>query len=486
MIGELAIMVEHTGRQYITTKTIWYAVYLLAIVGLSLGLFLPHPFYLVSFAIPAVVLLVVLTITRPYIGLLIYSVFFLVRPHEFVGALMNLPFPLERSFAALLLVVMVIKLILRARAAVELRNIDYALIIFLGIALLSVPVSIWIGNAWTAWMKLFRLFVVYVLITQIIDTKGQLKFFVLFIILASAFHASASVFNYYRGIVSFRMGIERAIGLDSSYGGPNSLAATMVYTLPFIYYIFGKYRSLLMKLFLIALTGVMLWCIILTGSRTGMLGVLFLSILIIWQSRHRVVSLAAVLVLVVAAWTVMPNQYKVRFESTADLESETGAAQSARGRVMGFINGVKMFMDRPILGYGIGNFGTATGLVYGEGWHQSHSLPGQMLGELGLLGCLAFIVWMYYLFKNLRILSTVYTTGARPDKFMADTALALKLQLFCLFFLGLGGHNLYRFNWFIITALIVVMLKIYASESSEKATLTGFSSRTVEAQGESI
>jgi O-antigen ligase len=479
-------MAENTGRQYITAKTIWYAVYLLAIVGLSTGLCLPHPFYLISFAIPAVVLLVVLTVTRPYIGLLIYSVFFLVRPHEFVGVLVDFPFPIERSFAALLLAVMIIKLILRARAAVELRNIDYALMIFLGVALLSVPVSIWIDNAWTTWMKLFRLFVVYVLIIQIIDTKGQLKFFVLFIVLTSAFHASASVVNYYRGIVEFRMGIQRAMGLDSSYGNPNSLAATMVYTLPFIYYIFTKYRSLLMKLLLIGVTGVMLWCIILTGSRTGMAGVLFLSILIIWQSRHRVVSLAAVFILVLVTWTVMPDQYKSRFESTVDLESETGAAQSARGRIEGFLNGVKMFIDRPILGYGIGNFGVATGLVYHEGWHQSHSLPGQMLGELGLLGCLAFIIWMYYLFRNLRILSTVYTTGARPDKFFADTALALKLQLFCLFFMGLGGHNLYRLNWFVIAALVGVMLKIYESESRDGATLTGLSSRAVEAQGESI
>ena len=459
-------MTRNSGRQYVSGKTVWYAVFLLAVIGLSLGLTLPHPYYLISFAVPIAALVVLLTITYPYFGLLVYSVFFLIRPQEFVGILMEVPFPVERSFALLLLTIMIANLIIRDRSKVKITNVDYGLIVFVAITLLTVPFSIWVGNAWTAWMKLFRLFVVYVLITQIVGTKSQLKFFVLFIILSSAFHASAAVINYHRGIFDYRMGIQRAVGLDESYGAPNSLAATMVYTLPLVYYTFNKYRSLLLRLLLIGLTGVMFWCIIVTGSRTGMAGVLFLSILIIWRSRHRVVSLAAVFALVILAWSVMPDQYRERFKSTADLESNTGAAQSARGRVIGLINGLLMVTDRPLLGYGIGNFGIATGMVYDEGWHQAHNLYGQMLGEIGMLGTLAFIIWIYYLFRNLRFLSTVYTAGPKPDKYMAGLTLAMKLQLYCLFFMGLGGHNLYRFNWFVISALTVVMLKIYSRESS--------------------
>jgi O-antigen ligase len=166
----------------------------------------------------------------------------------------------------------------------------------------------------------------------------------------------------------------------------------------------------------------------------------------------------------------MPDQYKERFLSITDVSSETGAAESARGRLDGFINGLKMFTDRPLLGYGLGNFGVATGMVYRSGWLQAHSLPGQMLGEIGLLGSIAFIVWLYNVFRTLSQVLRRAGPKSKEGRFMISLATSLKVQLFCLLFMGLGGHNLYRYNWFIISAVAVIMLRyIDRQEQTDKS-----------------
>ena len=44
--------------------------------------------------------------------------------------------------------------------------------------------------------------------------------------------------------------------------------------------------------------------------------------------------------------------------------------------------------------------------------------------------------------------------------------ISLKTQLLSLFLFGLAGHNLYRYNWFIVSAIIVVLLNMIRKDKS--------------------
>ena len=52
---------------------------------------------------------------------------------------------------------------------------------------------------------------------------------------------------------------------------------------------------------------------------------------------------------------------------------------------------------------------------------------------------------------------------------MFEMVIAMQLQLLCLFYMGLGGHNLYRFNWFILAALTTVMINLTFRERAQIA-----------------
>jgi O-antigen ligase len=156
---------------------------------------------------------------------------------------------------------------------------------------------------------------------------------------------------------------------------------------------------------------------------------------------------------------------------------------SAHGRIDGLVNGIKMMIDRPLLGVGIGQYPVALGSIYGKGWWEAHSLPGQLFGDLGVLGTLAFGFWLWTLFKNFRRLDRHTRDSRRGAVFLNRIVLALKMEIFCLLFMGLGGHNLYRYNWFFASAMVVVMLKLIRDQRSQ---LEEVAPETAEESGETV
>jgi len=454
------------NRKYVSSNSILWFIYILIAIILSFGLQLPYPFNFIPLLIPIAVVSVVVIVKYPFFGLLIYLIFFLIRPQEFLSILSRLPVPLELITASLLLITLAFKLKREDKLQLLFTNIDKSILFFLFVAFLSMILSIWVDLAWVEWYKLFSYVIVYFMITQLVESKKQLNYFIYFIILTSVFHAGTSILNYYTGTYEYRMGIKRAVGMDSSHGSPNSLAATLAFTLPFLYYIFLIHKKLFYRIIIISISLLMLWCIILTGSRTGMVGVIFISIYLIWQNKNKFVNIFILVISSLILWVVMPPQYQERFISTTDISSDTGAASSAHGRIEGFVNGFHFMLDRPILGYGIGCWAMANQSIYGRGYFQAHSLPGQIMGELGMLGIMAFIIWIYYLFKNMKILKIYKFGDIEFNTKVKFLVISLKTQILSLFIFGLGGHNLYRYNWYIISAIIVVLLNLKRNESS--------------------
>jgi O-antigen ligase len=194
-----------------------------------------------------------------------------------------------------------------------------------------------------------------------------------------------------------------------------------------------------------------------------MAGVVFLGLLTILYSRKKLINILIVLFVLMISWVVMPQKYKDRFLSISDISFDynyqDSAAASASGRIEGVRLGVQMVLDRPLFGYGIGQYAKASKFVYGGEEFRSHSIVGQILGDLGVFGVLAFIFWLYTLFKTIKVILKY-----NKNNMLHLFTLAILSHIYCLLFLGLGGHNLYRYSWIIISALLVAIYKIAFKE----------------------
>lgn len=452
-------------QEFLTKRHLLWACYILICLVLSVGLFTEYP--LLPIAVVVGVVFAVLIVFRPFVGLIIYSVFLMIRPQEFIDVIEFSPIPLERAVAGLLIISILLKIIKNGFQH-RFDRIDYSLMAYVAVCGLSIMGSIYISQSIDSWMDLLRLFIIYLFVLFLVESERQMRLFILFIIFSSVFHSFASVINYYMGnyVSNVYMGIDRATGIDQSLSGPNSLAATMVYTLPLIYYYYLATSSRFVRFLIIATTPVLILCIILTGSRTGMAGTLFFLLLVLWQNKNRIRNIVVMGAVLVLIWIAMPGQYQDRFASTTDFSSGTASAVSARARVEGLIKGILMAMDRPLTGVGIGNYSVAAGTIYSVGdWHRAHNLLGEILGEIGFLGTTTFIVWLVFLFKTMHQLKR--RTDTDKTRFYYLTLLGLRMQLLCLLFMGLASHNLYRYNWYIISALVVVMTQSSFLAASE-------------------
>lgn len=435
-------------------------------ICLIMPVFLVTDLQLLPFMIIAAAIFGLLILKKPFIGLIIYMFVFYIRPQEiwFTGAV-----ALERTIGIALLVLTLLRMKLKDDFRFKITNIHIAILAFLVVALINVTTSFWISASWDSWVKLLRLFVVFFCVVHLIDNEKQFKFFILFTILGTAFHATSAVINYYNGIVEVEMGIERAFAMDTSYGDPNSLAATIVYTLPLIYYYFTRKTPGWTRILLIGIMLISVWCVILTGSRTGMAGVIVFGVMAIWGRPNRIRNFILVAVALVSLALLTPGEYQQRFESITNFDTrhdQSGAAYSARSRWIFMKYGFQMLLTRPLTGYGMGNFATTMGMVYNQSWLQAHTLPAQIMGEMGMTGIIAFTLWIVILFMNIKKLRLYFKKS--ENQFMYNMTAAMKAHLILMFFMGLGGHNLFRYNWFIISAIIVLLLKREISGYGER------------------
>src|SRR5262249_30259877 len=151
-----------------------------------------------------------------------------------------------------------------------------------------------------------------------------------------------------------------------------------------------------------------------------------------------------VLVLVPVGWVLLPVNLQNRFWTIIDPSVGPKNAQvSAEGRIQGLFDGIKLWESQPLLGYGPGAHGLATGHGF-----QPHSLYGQVLGETGTLGTIAFLgILAGFFVNNWEARRLASREGATANLFPAKLSSAIVVSVLLLLFKGYSDHNLYRYTW---------------------------------------
>src|SRR4030042_2789651 len=154
---------------------------------------------------------------------------------------------------------------------------------------------------------------------------------------------------FLHGHHTYRMGVRRLIGIETTFGGPNSVAASTVLSLPFLHFLWRCRRQLTstwprlwQKWFprcLVAYGLLAVSAIVLTNSRAGMLGVIGFALLCAANGKRLSRALVAVFgaaVVLSAIWLAMPEENQNRLRTVWDPQSGPGSASgSAQGGAHG-------------------------------------------------------------------------------------------------------------------------------------------------------
>jgi O-antigen ligase len=288
-----------------------------------------------------------------------------------------------------------------------------------------------------------KLFPFYLVLVTVVHDERMLRRILLAFLAVMFIYMLHSLREFHNGRAYFRMGIERMIGVDESMGDPNSFGATIVYALPLVIPFWKTADSTRLRVFLIGYTGLSILCIMYTGSRSAFVGLVLWVVTMVLRKEYRR-WIVPTLVLAALVWFALPIYLQERFQTIVDPSAGPASAQtSAEGRIVGLKTGLALWARHPILGVGVGAWRPAASSKL-----ESHNLYGEVLGETGTLGALAFLAIVLLFWWNQRRIAAAYEQHPQwGQDFLFYVNRALGVAIILLLIEGNFSHNLFRYTW---------------------------------------
>lgn len=239
--------------------------------------------------------------------------------------------------------------------------------------------------------------------------------------------------------------------------------------IPFIHYLLFP-RGWLAKLLYGALMAALLYALILTMSRGAMLALLVVGFMVFKESRHKVTLLAVALVLAVAGWSVMSPVQKDRYLSLVDRDTTAGA--TVDGRFKGMVAEFKLGLHRPIVGHGLGT--TPEAKVNVMGYRQaSHSLYAELLIEIGIIGAVIFLNFLWQVYQRLALNRQRFRSGLFSENAFYHQLNRAMIAVFWMYaFFSINYWGLSQSYWYLFAGLAVSFGRILRLEEEKKAAST--------------
>lgn len=413
-----------------------------------------------GFAIVGILfVLAMIGLARPYIGLLALLIVMELQPGELYPYLA--PLHLERVIAAMLLLGFILH-----GAKWRFPAPTKWFLAFYGAMILSVPLAFWRANTVSTCIAFAETVVFVLFTTALLTTEARIRWFLLVDVLLVDWLGGSALWNYHHGVWLYTMDIERAIGVTSSAGDPNTMATTLLTSIPFSILLMNRENPVWMRFTGLASIVIAVLTIIDTGSRSAAIGIVFLVALIAFRKRKNLVYIPILVALSPVVWYAIPQQYKARYETVDDLKGDL----SYQNRLRSWQGGIAMFESNPLTGIGPGNYAIANGEKFWPGsgrkvWLQAHSLYFQTLGEMGLMGIVTFGGYLICVFRlNWKTRKRLKELNA--SRFLQDLPSLLSIMLCQLLFAGYAAHVLYRGTWYMVGAIAASISLLPVLQSS--------------------
>ena len=350
----------------------------------------------------------------------------------------------------------------------EEKSILYPIYFFFVAAVISIPTTVAGYNTIDWLIRLFKSFAIFIIIYTGVNTEKELRRFIFVllimagIIIIEPFFLSLSG----RGFGRSGLGLMRLQAVTGLFAHPNALGGFSAGILPLTYFLFRYEKSWINKIILVALGLITLKVITLTESRSALVGVISFIFFMWIISKKKVLAAIALSIILLAGWSSLDTTSKDRYLSILDSSKvirgeeirNEGGEEINRGsmekRYETIIDGLKLFLQRPITGFGIGGYQIARIERLGR-WQVAHNAYTQCLAELGIVG---FIPWCLILINTFKVLGKTRKKIIEHKKiddlrFIYLMTYAFQGYLVVHFTLSMFGHTPYQNYWWIPAAI---------------------------------
>lgn len=362
----------------------------------------------------------------------------------------------------------------------------------LGILLLYIVISLpfveWPGsvlrNNLPEFIKAIAFFFFTVLI---IDNEHRLKGFVGVFVICELFRVLEPLYlhlmygywgsNTYIGAGEF---VDRLSGAPSDIINPNGLAFVIATVYPFIHYLWNG-KKLLGRMAYVAVIPMLLYAMVLTMSRSGLVALAVIGWNIWIHSRHKLFMVAVAVLAATLLWANMTDYQKDRYLSLTGTK-EARSSATLYGRLSEYSTGFITIMKKPVVGHGLGTSLEAYFNIQ-HNPHVSHVLYIEIWVELGIIGLIIFLVFLRRIYralneakKELSRMIDQYTSlnqvDHQRDVILYNNLLKILISCFWMFLIfSFAQYGLSEIFWYLLAGLSVVLLRMVNIAKTKRETL---------------
>ncbi|MFA5090331.1 MAG: O-antigen ligase family protein [Candidatus Omnitrophota bacterium] len=248
-------------------------------------------------------------------------------------------------------------------------------------------------ESFTRYVSLVMFFYITI---SLIDTPERFRL-ILWSCIISMFGASS--FALFQHINAEEVIRARSVFLDSNYF--NFYLLPMI---PVAFYRFLDERLLFKKIIAGTATFILILAVIFTFSRGGMVGLAVVLLLLALNSQKKLKAFLMVGIFITLFTVYTPNYFRERIEKTELELNVKDPNTSTYRRLLLSKAGLRMLLDKPLTGVGVGNFFWAVNKYAPVYPGYAHNMYMEVAAELGLPGIFLFMGIIFFTLRDLRMI----------------------------------------------------------------------------------
>ena len=354
------------------------------------------------------------------------------------------------------------------------------IILFFFYVLLSLPFVTWPGSViqfhLVDWLKVFFLFIAIVATSR---TEGQLKWVIGVFLACQTVRILEPLYlhitiGYWGDVAHSSVGgfssLNRLRSAPHDVVNSNQLAWVINNTVPFLFYL-GWKSGLIGKILTLMLAPMFFYCLLLTGSRSGLLTFIFILLTIVLFSKRKIrnfiVTVAIAIPIGLFAFGALGGDMQTRYLSLVD--DSVAGADTAQGRIDGIIKGIGSISNNPLFGNGLGTSRETNFNIVGGRAQITHNLYLEIFQETGLIGFTLFMMYIVAIFKSLMETKRLLIAAGRDETdWLYRMATAVQVWVVMDLFYSLSCFGLRSWEWYFFGGVATVCLALAREQAADQ------------------
>lgn len=349
--------------------------------------------------------------------------------------------------------------------------------VLLAYIIVTIPFVEWPGSVVHNLQDYAKSLCFFFFVVAIVDTTRKLRVLIAVYVAVQVFrvieplemHIRGGYWGSFTSLGNWEY-MDRLAGSPFDIINPNGLGFVIIMTLPLLHLIL-KPNTPARRVLLVSLVGAMCYALVLSASRSGFLGLVFLGVLLVWGSKNRAAYLMLGAVALVASVALMSGLQRERYVSIFSHNAKGSA--TAEARLTGVIDDFKVSLRRPFFGHGLGTSAEANTHFRGENL-PSHNLYTEVAEELGYVGLILLlaVIWGFLkaCWRAQQIVSATPMTDARL-RFLHEVAVALVVVVGVDLFFSFASFGFSEPYWYFFGGLSVATARLAVKLVPEVATV---------------